>query len=790
MRVSISTKLILITSVILISVTGPIALVTSKYFENTFRQREENVNLDYAAARATEVENILTDIVFRTRTAGAALLRTTNDVRDIADFQDGFLHDNGFLAIEVQKYDGTVVATREKDALIRELCNCDSGSVRQAHVTNHFPFNRVRDGQVEVQNTTVPGGPPMFTIGIPLVKDENGRITHIAVADLDLGVIQRPFRESTERAFYAVDRQGTLLAHSDERRAVARQDFSKSEIVKMAEESKLPRGQRHVEDPAKTGHVYSAFAKTSFGISVFSEIPDEIIFEPAREVKRQVLFISGMALSAALFVIFLFSMTLTAPIEHLVDLTEEVSRGNFNVRASSIGISPLEDEVGQLATAFDQMTDGLKERDKVKMLFTKFHGSSIAADLMSRKMTLDGENKDVLVFFSDIRGFTSFSERRDPKEVFVMLNEYFQEMVNIVNKNGGVVDKFIGDAIMAVWGAPKASENDAYNAVLACLQMRKALNELNDRRMERGHPPLLIGMGLHAGPAISGIIGSSERMEYTVIGNTVNTTSRVEAATKSFGVDLLITSEVASRVGDRFKIQSAGAAEVKGRSEALKLYKVLGYTSNSGEFVEVRTPYSSYAAEEDAKVHVAGGEGAGDLPADGSVPEVQQAVESVAAVASENAVHSVTKIQAVNPVSRDEEAAEENEADAEPAVDLAPAPPMRPSAPPVPVALLPTKAAVDLAPAPPKVPQPAAKLPPPMPAQPKPNVDLVPTNSTPEQTKMTQHTEAMQKFGIRNPRVAPAAPATIEPPDEHELFEDEVDEAVAVEPDSDESGAA
>ena len=298
-------------------------------------------------------------------------------------------------------------------------------------------------------------------------------------------------------------------------------------------------------------------------------------------------------------------MSLTSPIEALVELIGVVSKGNFDVKAKDKVKSAFKDEVGELAEAFDNMTEGLKERDKVKTLFSKFHGSSVTDDLMQNDIGVGGQNKKVVIFFSDIRGFTAFSENRSPEEVVAMLNEYFAVMVGIINKNKGVVDKFIGDAIMAVWGAPKGSDKDAHLALKACLEMRVALNELNIKRIARNEPPIAIGMGLHAGDAISGTIGSDERMEYTVIGNTVNTGSRIEASTKAFGTDLLISDTVFEKVGEDFKVEYAGAAEVKGRTEALKLYKVRGYKDESGKMIEISTPYSDYKAEKVDKVKVA-----------------------------------------------------------------------------------------------------------------------------------------------------------------------------------------
>jgi adenylate cyclase len=263
------------------------------------------------------------------------------------------------------------------------------------------------------------------------------------------------------------------------------------------------------------------------------------------------------------------------------------------------------DEVGQLGEAFNHMVDGLVERDKVKNMFSKFHGSSVTDDLLKGELQLGGSKKTVTIFFSDIRGFTKFSEGHTPEQVVEMLNEYFRRMVKIINANGGVVDKFIGDAIMAVWGAPNSGIRDAHNAVKACVEMRRSLLELNELRVSRGQTPLMIGMGLHKGEAISGTIGSEERMEYTVIGDTVNQASRIEAATKAFGTDLLLSEGLAISVAEDFILDEAGTVEVKGKSEPLKLFKVRGYYDASRSPIEVRTPYSEFAAEAADKVKVA-----------------------------------------------------------------------------------------------------------------------------------------------------------------------------------------
>lgn len=605
MRIPISTKLITVTILILVAATGTITWISSSYFEKKAAEQVDIANLESAAAKAKEIENIVASLVDKTRTTASLLTKGAASQTEAGDdFDFNFTKDINFIALEVLKLDGPAVETVARKVKEDVLKPYGLTPVYITHLRSwqKFPIRSVAQGSIEIKNASYPKAPAMITIGIPLIRDEQGKITHIALADVTLAPFEKPFTDPSERTQYLIDRNGELLAHKDEQKAMARLNMGKYPIVQKALTQKSPQFQTKFLNPDNDKDYFGASVKTSYGATVISQTSEETILEVSNEVKRRAIFVAGSAISMAIFFIFLFSMTLTSPIEKLAEMINLVSKGNFNVKARAAVRS--HDEVGDLAEAFDQMTEGLKERDKVKSLFSKFHGSSVAEDLINKDIGVGGQTKEVVVFFSDIRGFTAFSEKRSPEEVVEMLNEYFGVMVKIINSHGGVVDKFIGDAIMAVWGAPKSSDRDAHQAVRACLEMRRALEELNERRIARSQPPINIGMGLHAGKAISGTIGSDERMEYTVIGNTVNTASRIEASTKAFGADLLISDTVIERIGEDFKTELAGAAEVKGRSEALKMFKVRGYRAEDGSMVEVRTPYSDYEAEAADKVKI------------------------------------------------------------------------------------------------------------------------------------------------------------------------------------------
>jgi len=600
-RIPIAIKLTVITVILMLAATIPITIRSSHLFEKVSSAREDDVNGNQAKVIAQQVQSNFLDIKDKIRMVGDILYRSypSESQRETA-LDLSFRSDQDLISVEILTLrDGKTTLlkriTNENYLKQYELKTDFMNSLRQARP---FPTNVIFAGEIEIRNSTIEGGAPLLTMGLPLVQDDNGKITEIALADIRLDRIQKLFSSVSERIIYLVDREGHVLAHPDEKQALSSKNLSNIPIVAKALSTKISQGQMKFDDPQSGETFVGAFAKTPFGVTVISQVPESIILEPSKHVRREAFFITGMVLSAALFFIILFAATLTRPLELLVDATKRIAKGDFN---SQLHIQ-TQDEVGALATSFDKMIEGLKERDKVKNLFNKFHGTGIANKLMTGEMKLGGEQREATVFFSDIRGFTSFSEKVTAQDVVHMLNEYFKIMVGIINKNNGVVDKFIGDAIMAVWGAPESFGNDAANALKAALEMRLAVEALNKSRIARGQPEIKIGMGLHTGTLIAGTIGSDDRMEYTVIGDTVNQASRIEAATKAFGTDLLISDITYEKIKDIFACEVAGTAEVKGKAEPLKLYKVLGYFDQSGGIVKVETAYSSYQAEHADKV--------------------------------------------------------------------------------------------------------------------------------------------------------------------------------------------
>lgn len=608
LQIPIAFKLIFITVFLLAVSSAFITMQSANRFEEISIDREQQANRDEAKAHAAELEGLLISYVDKAKVVASLLMKESGEDRDRA-LDLTFKRDKDFVSIEVIGKTPLLKPLRVVNEAYLQQYKLDASfmnslrDIQQARGLIHREtLFSGKDGSIEVRNSTIEGGAPLFTLGFPLAKDDLGNVTHIVLAEIRLDRLQKIFNATSVRMLYLIDSDGRLLAHPDESQVLKGAVVKDIPIVKAALASEFKQGQLRYPDSKSKESFTAAYAKTALGVTAIAVVPDSTILEAARAVKREAFYVAGRILSVALFAIFVFSITLTAPLETLAELTSEVARGNFAVKAAV----HTRDEVGQLGRAFNQMIDGLLERDRVKNMFSKFHGSSVTEDLLKGDLQLGGSKKTVTVFFSDIRDFTKFSEGHTPEEVVEMLNEYFQIMVKIINEHGGVVDKFIGDAIMAVWGAPQAHERDPQNAVKACLEMRKALEKLNEARIGRGKTPIRIGMGLHRGEAISGTIGSSERMEYTVIGDTVNQASRIEASTKTFGSDLLLSEGLAEIAKLDFILENAGSVEVKGKSEPLKLFKVRGYFDENKQPVTVQTAYSDFEKSKDDKVKAAG----------------------------------------------------------------------------------------------------------------------------------------------------------------------------------------
>jgi adenylate cyclase len=376
---------------------------------------------------------------------------------------------------------------------------------------------------------------------------------------------------------YMINEAGDVLLHADGDLVLGGANFSDLPIVEIMQRE--GDNNRQISFTHEGVSYFGAYYRIpQMDAVVFTTIPHDIVFEAVRSITRQNLFLTAAVLFIAILFVWLFSKTISTPVGLLADAALQIEQGKFE-----FDLKPkTQDELGLLTKSFGKMSSALS-------IFGRFTNRDIALRAMRGEIKPGGLPKHATIFFSDIRGFTEKSENftktfgEDASNRIVMwLNEYFTRMVDCVEKTGGVVDKFIGDAVMAHWGTAFTAgspDKDALNCVTAALMMRGALMEINAKRAkdDPGNPEIRIGCGINTGTVTAGQIGSEQRMEYTAIGDPVNLASRTEALNKPLGTDILITEDTWELIGDKFITEEMPPVTVKGKAKPVRMFAVVNF---------------------------------------------------------------------------------------------------------------------------------------------------------------------------------------------------------------------
>ncbi len=569
---SLQLKLMAINSLIVISTCAIIITVATYFFkeDNEIRIKEENIRT--VELYGTTVQTYMSSVIQKSKQMGVTL--ENNTVTDLqkklfanlyfdSDTDIVFLgiYSSGGKELGLTNYivnEEYTLKNKIKESFFKDLI-----------LNNEDSLKRVLNGGVVLSNVNK-GNQfiPFLAVAIPFTRDLFGQKVIISILKLDN--ILPTFERKGISEIYLVDINGNVFAHPEKEKVFAASNLIGSPIVQEMLKSPTNTGQKRFEEEKK--FFIGSFKKVDIiNGAVISTVPEEKVFEEVYNIQRRNIYILSIGLCVSLIITFLFAKTISLPIISLLAATVRISKGDFKVDIKAKN----QDEIGVLTEHFISMSQGLEERERVKDAFGRFVNPNVVEMVLSKELKLGGENKMCAIFFSDIRGFTSISEKLTPEEVVEFLNEYMTLMVECIDLTFGIVDKFIGDAIMATWGAVDTIGNPAENAINASLMMRDSLIRFNKNRGGAKKPIIKIGCGMNFGPVIAGQIGSENRLEYTVIGDAVNLASRIEALNKPFGTDILISADMYEEVKEIYVVEKMKQIQVKGKEEAQTIFAVI-----------------------------------------------------------------------------------------------------------------------------------------------------------------------------------------------------------------------
>ena len=581
-KFSIGAKLVTIITILVLVSLGTIVFLASYFMRQDLEVSAEENNFEVNRRSSAEASYTLSSV----RTSSHVLIQIINNAGANSSLArhaaDVFFEQNKHIAALVFPVAGNddYFLVNDDFFFSRDM---NTFLVNSFYRENYTYYRRAAAGESVFLNAT-----PHFSVHLlALYYPVQGGAVSILFSPDNLN---ESFSSSLNQS-YLINSEGDILIHPSFEMLQRGANIANRDYVRKIKET--PARNRQVLTEDEGIKYFIAFTKLDEGASVvITSIQYDKLFEGIEATTRRNIYLTFAVVFLSVLFIWFFAKTISVALKILSNAARKIEGGIFE-----LDLTPKSrDEIGFLTTSFQRMSKALS-------IFGRFTNREIAIKAMRGEIKPGGLPKHATIFFSDIRGFTEKSEiitkefgKEASDKIVAWLNSYFTQMVDCVEKTNGVVDKFIGDAVMAHWGTAYtagSAAKDAFNGVKAALMMRKALVALNKARRpeDPGDPPICIGSGLNTGMVTAGQLGSDLRMEYTVIGDPVNLASRIEALNKPLGTDILISESTWNLVKYFFITEEMPSVTVKGKEKPVRIFAVINHvsvTSGPRTLAEVR----------------------------------------------------------------------------------------------------------------------------------------------------------------------------------------------------------
>ena len=579
-RQPIGIKLVVIISFLLVTAVGGVTYAVSFFMSQDARSNAEENNLAINSRTTIDTENRINSAISSVTMFLELMANSSAESGGTRSIETLFFDRNrDIVSIYYSTPDAEtgenkeILFASETFLVSREI---ERESVLAYMLQESESADKARNGAFEILNATPFFNVPLIALFCPVSSNSGDGFVAFLYSTSEIG---ESFAAGSVNQSFFVNNDGIVLVHSDLEKMNAGADESESEIVKEMTQSKSGNGQIPFRD--ENGDEYiGAYRKLGIGNGgVITVVKTSVVLEGVLRITIRNIYIMFAVLAVAIMIVYFFAKSLSRPLRHLTAVVNELNKGNFNTELFDEITMRRKDEIGVLERS-------TKNEREILNMVSRLTNMGVTKAVITKQIDFEPHLKDITIFFSDIRGFTAISDgfkkrfgERSAAEIIGFLNDYMSRMVTCINKTGGTVDKFEGDAIMAVWGVlrndnldwermSKTSvtrilkeeahreyvKADALSAITCCIAMRYSLMKYNKDAAEftekhkndplaKYKPHIQIGAGLNSGRATVGFMGSFDKMEFTSIGDSVNFASRAEASNKPCGTDILITQD-------------------------------------------------------------------------------------------------------------------------------------------------------------------------------------------------------------------------------------------------------